>query len=95
MRSAPNEEQGVNSFVRHEILTNPLQPRVSSLESSLNNRRQYQLQRIPDFRGYGFSVKSDQGGVPAHKISQIAPNSPAAQQGKKEFFLFILSYFLT
>src|ERR1700734_2625422 len=58
------------------------QPR-QSLESLQPNRRQYQLQLTPGVTTFGFSVNSTQpGGRIVHKITQIAPNSPAAQQGK-------------
>ncbi len=66
------------------VNTNPVQPNLST-EISLSNRRQYQLQRIPGFSGYGFSVNSNQPGQIAHKITQIAPNSPAAHQGKMKY----------
>ncbi len=62
------------------------EPLRASLENSDNTRRLYQLQRIPGFRGYGFTVNSNQVGPPAHKIAEIYPNSPAQQQGRKNTF---------
>jgi hypothetical protein len=68
------------------------------IESSQSNRRNYKLYRIPGFAGYGFSVNSNQRGN-SHKITQIAPKSPAAQQGKMKYkkkqnlLLFLKSYF--
>jgi len=70
-----------------------------SLENSQSNRRNYKLYRIPGFAGYGFSVSSKQEGNISHKITQIAPHSPAAQQGKMKYkkkqnlLLFLKSYF--
>ncbi len=51
-------------------------------DNSQINRRKYQLHGIPGVQGYGFSVNSNQAGGITHKISQIASNSPAAQQGR-------------
>jgi hypothetical protein len=64
------------------LVDNSLTKSRISAESTQSNRRQHQLQPIPGFPGFGFSVNSNQGGSVRHKISQIAPNSPAAQQGK-------------
>jgi hypothetical protein len=46
------------------------------------NRRQYRLQRNPDFEGYGFRVRSNQQlpGTP-HQIVSVEPYSPADVQG--------------
>jgi len=46
------------------------------------NRRQYRLQRNPDFEGYGFRVRSNQqlDGTP-HQIVSVEPYSPADIQG--------------
>lgn len=64
----------------------------TSLESSLTNRQQYQLHRIPGVPTYGFSVMSTQAGVTAHRITEILPNSPAAQQGTKKKFFHLFSW---
>lgn len=47
-----------------------------------SNRRQYRLQRNPDFEGYGFRVRSNQqlDGTP-HQIVSVEPYSPADIQG--------------
>lgn len=54
----------------------PEQPKPSQ------NRRQYRLQRNPDFEGYGFRVRSNQqiDGTP-HQIVSVEPYSPADIQG--------------
>jgi hypothetical protein len=46
------------------------------------NRRQYRLQRDPDFEGYGFRVRSNHqaDGTP-HQIVSVEPYSPADSQG--------------
>jgi hypothetical protein len=54
--------------------------------SSQSNRRNYKLHRIPDFSGYGFTVNSNLRDPMPHKITQIVPCSPAAQQGKMKYF---------
>ena len=46
------------------------------------NRRQYRLQRNPDFEGYGFRVRSNQqGDGTPHQIISVEPYSPADNQG--------------
>lgn len=59
----------------------------TSLESSLTNRQQYQLRRTPGVSSYGFSVMSTEAGMTKHRITEILPNSPAAQQGTKKIFV--------
>lgn len=56
-----------------------------SIENSQYNRRNYKLFCIPNFQGYGFRVNSNEEGSISHKISQIAPHSPAAQEGKIKY----------
>jgi hypothetical protein len=63
------------------VNSNPTQP----IGSSQLNRRNYKLHRIPGFSGYGISINSNLGGTVSHKITQIAPYSPAAQQGKMKY----------
>jgi C-terminal processing protease CtpA/Prc len=62
-----------NSRVNNTL---PEQPKLQP------NRRQYRLQRNPDFEGYGFRVRSNQqsDGTP-HQIVSVEPYSPADIQG--------------
>ncbi|CAF1169404.1 unnamed protein product, partial [Didymodactylos carnosus] len=57
------------------------------LEVQHNNVRTYQLQRTPNFEGYGFRVtyrpNALDGGTP-HQINQVERNSPADRQGLRK-----------
>jgi C-terminal processing protease CtpA/Prc len=57
-------------------------PTFPEQSKPLPNRRQYRLQRNPDFEGYGFRVRSNQqlDGTP-HQIVSVEPYSPADIQG--------------
>ena len=69
----------------------------SSLENSLTNRQQFQLHRLPGVSTYGFSVMTNQGVLKGHRITEILPNSPAAQQGKEKnpFGLLLIRCFFS
>ncbi|CAF3177363.1 unnamed protein product [Rotaria sp. Silwood2] len=58
-------------------------PKIQSSNTNLQQiRRQYRLQRNPDFEGYGFRVRSNHqiDGTP-HQIVSVEPYSPADTQG--------------
>ncbi len=57
-------------------------PTLNEQPKMQQNRRQYRLQRNPDFEGYGFRVRSNQqsDGTP-HQIVSVEPYSPADNQG--------------
>lgn len=68
---------------------------TSSLENSLTNRQQYELHRLPGVPTFGFSVMTNQGGLRGHRITEILPNTPAAQEGKEQdsFNLLLITFF--
>ena len=73
----------------------PLEPRNSVAPSS-PGQRECRLQRKPDFNGFGFKVQYDEESDLKHRVSHVAPNSPAEQQGKldrRNLLLVFISYF--
>jgi hypothetical protein len=59
-----------------------MKPQITDQPKLQQNRREYRLQRNPDFEGYGFRVRSNQQleNVP-HQIVSVEPYSPADLQG--------------
>ena len=55
---------------------------MSNTHSLSPDRRQYRLQRTPDYEGYGFRVRSNfQTDGSPHQIVSVDPRSPADMQG--------------
>jgi hypothetical protein len=86
LRRAPNSEtmrllvadgQVYQAYKQTQAAHMPTEPSKQS-----SNRRQYRLERNPNFEGYGFRVRSNyqSDGTP-HQIVSVEPNSPADAQG--------------
>jgi len=74
------KDSSKNQRIKNDFIE---QPRVITPNTTLQqNRRQYRLQRNPDFEGYGFRVRSNHqaDGTP-HQIVSVEPDSPADSQG--------------
>jgi predicted metalloprotease with PDZ domain len=74
------KDSSKNQRIKNDFIE---QPKVITPNTTLQqNRRQYRLQRNPDFEGYGFRVRSNHqaDGTP-HQIVSVEPYSPADSQG--------------
>ena len=77
-RSAQNQ----GSQVRRNSTDRIEPPKIDASGALPQNRRQYRLQRNPDFEGYGFRVRSNyQADGTPHQIVSVEPGSPADLQG--------------
>ena len=77
-RSAQNQ----GSQVRRNSTERIDPPKMDTNGSFAQNRRQYRLQRNPEFEGYGFRVRSNyQADGTPHQIVSVEPYSPADLQG--------------
>lgn len=74
------KQSAQNSKMKYDLIEQPKSPLANA--SLPQSRRQYRLQRNPDFEGYGFRVRSNQqpSGTP-HQIVSVEPYSPADLQG--------------
>ncbi|CAF3566014.1 unnamed protein product [Rotaria sp. Silwood1] len=74
------KQSAQNVKTKYDIIE---QPKIPITNTNIQQiRRQYRLQRNPDFEGYGFRVRSNQqlDGTP-HQIVSVEPYSPADIQG--------------